>query len=59
MGPVFEQSDLTLKPLGSFLLPGLQQGCKVFTLRTLLQPGSVAEQSTLHYLQQQQKKFAA
>ncbi|WP_372826819.1 CHASE2 domain-containing protein [Polaromonas sp.] len=58
LGLLFEQSDLTLKPLGSFLLPGLQHGCKVFTLRTLLQPGSAAEQSTLHYLQQQ-KKFAA
>ena len=59
LGLLYEQSDLSLKPLGSFLLPGLQHGCKVFTLRTLLQPGSAAEQSTLHYLQQQHKKFAA
>ena len=58
IGPLFEQSDLALKPLGSFLLPGLQQSCKVFTLRTLLQPGSLAEQSTLHYLHQQQKNSA-
>ncbi|SFC17341.1 adenylate cyclase [Polaromonas sp. OV174] len=59
VGPLFEQSSLALKPLGSFLLPGLQQPCKVFTLRTLLQPGSIAEQSTLHYLHQQQKNSAA
>ena len=61
MGPLFEHSNLALKPLGSFLLPGLQQACKVFTLRTLLQPGSVAEQSTLHYLiqQQQQQNYVA
>ena len=55
IGPLFDRADLALKPLGSFLLPGLQQACKVFTLRTLLQPGSIAEQSTLHYLHQQQK----
>ena len=54
-GPLFAQPHLGLKSLGSFLLPGLQQGCKVFTLRTLLQPGSAAEQSTLHYLHQQQQ----
>lgn len=55
MGLQFEQPHLALKPLGSFLLPGLQQACKVFTLRALLQPGSIAEQSTLLYLYQQQK----
>lgn len=55
MGLQFEQPHLTLKPLGSFLLPGLQQACKVFTLRTLLQPGGVAEQSNLLYLYQQHK----
>jgi adenylate cyclase len=38
IGPLFEQAELALKPLGSFLLPGLQHSCKVFTLRTLLQP---------------------
>lgn len=48
LGP--ERPELALKPLGSFLLPGLQHGCKVFTLRALLQPGSPAEQSTLRYL---------
>jgi len=58
VGPLFAQPNLGLKSLGSFLLPGLQQGCKVFTLRTLLQPGSVAEQSTLHYLHQQQNSQA-
>lgn len=58
IGPRFEQANLALKPLGSFLLPGLQQSCKVFTLRTLLQPGSTAEQSTLHYLHQQQNLVA-
>ncbi|MDP3136499.1 MAG: adenylate/guanylate cyclase domain-containing protein [Burkholderiaceae bacterium] len=58
IGPRFEQASLALKPLGSFLLPGLQQSCKVFTLRTLLQPGSPAEQSNLHYLHQQQNLVA-
>ena len=55
IGPLFEQSNLALKPLGTFLLPGLQQACKVFTLRLLLQPGGIAEQGNLHYLHQQQK----
>ena len=59
VGPLFAQPHLGLKSLGSFLLPGLQQGCKVFTLRTLLQPGSAAEQSTLHYLHQQQQNSQA
>lgn len=58
MGPQFEQAKLALKPLGSFLLPGLQHSCKVFTLRTLLQPGSPAERSTLHYLHQQKNNLA-
>lgn len=49
-----EQPQLALKPLGSFLLPGLQRARTVFTLRTLLEPGSVAEQSTLLYLFQKQ-----
>jgi adenylate cyclase len=53
IGVQFGHADLALKPLGSFLLPGLQHSCKVFTLRTLLQPGSPADQSTLHYLRQQ------
>lgn len=58
IGPQFEQAKLALKPLGSFLLPGLQHSCKVFTLRTLLQPGSPAEQSTLLYLHQQKNNVA-
>jgi adenylate cyclase len=58
IGPLFDQAELALKPLGSFLLPGLQHSCKVFTLRTLLQPGSPAEQSTLYYLHQQKNNVA-
>lgn len=58
IGLPFEQASLALKPLGSFLLPGLQHSCKVFTLRTLLQPGSLAEQSTLHYLHQHKNNVA-
>ncbi len=58
MGLPFEHASLALKPLGSFLLPGLQHSCKVFTLRTLLQPGSPAEQSTLHYLHQHKNNLA-
>ncbi len=54
-----EQFDLAVKSLGSFLLPGLQRSCKVFTLRTLLQPGGPAEQSNLIYLHQLQKNSAA
>ena len=54
-----EQLDLAVKSLGSFLLPGLQRSCKVFTLRTLLQPGGPAEQSNLRYLHQLQKNSAA
>jgi len=53
IGVPFEQSDLALKPLGSFLLPGLRQASKVFTLRTLMLPGSDAEQQSLRYLRQQ------
>ncbi|MDB5892441.1 MAG: cyaA [Polaromonas sp.] len=51
--------DIAVKTLGSFLLPGLQRSCKVFTLRTLLQPGGAAEQSNLLYLHQLQKNSAA
>jgi len=57
IGLLGEQSDLALKPLGSFLLPGLKQPCKIFTLRTLLQTGGMAEQSTLRYLNQQHKNI--
>lgn len=45
-------ASLALKSLGSFLLPGLAQPCMVYTLKSLLQPGSAAEQSTLLYLRQ-------
>ncbi|HSI55835.1 MAG: CHASE2 domain-containing protein [Ramlibacter sp.] len=53
IGVPFDQSDLALKPLGSFLLPGLRHSSKVFTLRSLMQPGGDAEQQSLRYLQQQ------
>ena len=53
VGVPFEHSELALKPLGQFLLAGLRQGTKVFTLRSLLQQGSDAEQQTLRYLAQQ------
>lgn len=43
---------LALKPLGSFLLPGMQQSAKVYTLRHLLQPGSAQEKRNLHYIHQ-------
>jgi len=52
VGVPFEHSELALKPLGTFLLPGLRHSSRVFTLRNLLQPGTPAEQSSLHYLQQ-------
>lgn len=51
-----DSAHLALKPLGSFLLPGLQQSCSVFTLRNLLQPGGLAEQRALMYLRQQQQQ---
>jgi adenylate cyclase len=53
VGVPFEHGELALKPLGQFLLAGLRHGTKVFTLRSLLQPGSDAEQQTLRYLRQQ------
>lgn len=53
VGVPFERQELALKPLGTFLLPGLRHGSKVFTLRTLVQPGSDAEQQSLQYLKQQ------
>jgi adenylate cyclase len=53
VGLSFERSDLALKPLGTFLLPGLRHSSKVFTLRSLIQPGSDAEQQSLRYLKQQ------
>jgi adenylate cyclase len=53
VGVPFERHELALKPLGTFLLPGLRHGSKVFTLRSLVQPGSDAEQQSLQYLKQQ------
>ena len=53
LGVPFERQELALKPLGTFLLPGLRHGSKVFTLRNLVQPGSDAEQHSLQYLKQQ------
>lgn len=53
VGVPFERQELALKQLGSFLLPGLRHSSKVFTLRTLVQPGSDAEQQSLQYLKQQ------
>jgi adenylate cyclase len=58
IGVPFDQSDLALKPLGNFLLPGLRHSSKVFTLRSLLQPGGPGEQQSLQYLRQQ-KNLAA
>lgn len=58
-GKLSEHSDIAVKSLGSFLLPGLQRSRKVFTLRTLLQPGSAAEESNLLYLHQLQKNSSA
>jgi hypothetical protein len=52
VGVSFERSELALKGLGSFLLPGLRHSSKVFTLRTLMQPGGDAELQSLAYLQQ-------
>jgi adenylate cyclase len=53
VGVPFERHELALKPLGTFLLPGLRHSSKVFTLRSLVQPGSDAEQQSLQYLKQQ------
>jgi adenylate cyclase len=58
VGIPFEQGELALKPLGQFLLPGLRQPGKIFTLRSLSQPGSEAEQQSLHYLRQQNHNAA-
>ena len=44
--------DGALKPLGSFLLPGLQHSHQIYTLRNLLQPGLPQEQDNLRYLHQ-------
>lgn len=47
-----DELDLALKPLGSFLLPGLQHSHQIYTLRNLLQPGLPQEQANLRYLHQ-------
>ena len=58
IGIPFERNELALKPLGSFLLPGLRHSSKVFTLRSLMQPGGDAEQQSLRYLRQQSHPVA-
>jgi adenylate cyclase len=58
IGIPFEHSDLALKPLGTFLLPGLRHSSKIFTLRSLLLPGSPGDEQNLQYLKQQ-KQMAA
>jgi adenylate cyclase len=58
IGVPFDQSDLALKPLGTFLLPGLRHSSKIFTLRSLLSPGSPGDEQSLQYLKQQ-KQLAA
>lgn len=45
-----DDPDLLLKPLGSFLLPGLTQSGKIFTLCNLLKASSEQEQQTLDLL---------
>jgi len=47
-----QNSSLALKPLGSFLLQGLQQTTKVYTFKNLLQSNSFADQQNLRYLHQ-------
>lgn len=47
-----DQPDTVLKPLGNFLLPGLRNSSKIYTLRGLLQPHTPAEQQNLDYLHQ-------
>jgi len=58
IGIPFDRNELVLKPLGSFLLPGLRHSSKVFTLRSLMQPGGDAEQQSLRYLKQQSHPVA-
>lgn len=45
-----DQPNSVLKPLGSFLLPGLRHSGKIYTLRHLLQPNTALDQQTLDYL---------
>jgi len=58
IGVPFEHNDLALKSLGTFLLPGLRRSSKIFTLRSLLLPGTPGDRQTLQYLKQQ-KQMAA
>ena len=48
--PRLDEPELVLKPLGSFLLPGLTQSGKIFTLTTLLKASAEQEQQTLDIL---------
>lgn len=45
--PRLDEPDLVLKPLGTFLLPGLTQSGKIFTLTTLLKANTEQEQQTI------------
>lgn len=45
--PRLDEPDLVLKPLGTFLLPGLQHSGKIFTLTNLLKPSAEQEQQSL------------
>lgn len=51
--PQLDQPETILKPLGSFLLPGLRQGTKIYTPKQILEPNSIAEQENLQYIRQQ------
>lgn len=51
--PKLDQPETMLKPLGSFLLPGLRQGTKIYTPKRMLEPDGVTEQENLHYIRQQ------
>ena len=48
--PRLDEPDLVLKPLGSFLLPGLTQSGKIFTLTTLLKASAEQEQQNIDIL---------
>lgn len=51
--PQLDQPETILKPLGSFLLPGLRQGTKIYTPKQMLESNSLAEQENLQYIRQQ------
>lgn len=48
--PRLDEPELVLKPLGTFLLPGLTQSGKIFTLSTLLKTSAEQEQQTIEIL---------